>query len=83
MNPNQPLNSDREEPVEGLKELEAAAAPPEFLQRIRGKIDRRRTSAHRLALSWHVPRSILWEIAQLAAAFPAAFGASKGKSRWK
>lgn len=69
------------EPIEELKELELDVRP-EFLSKVRRKIDRRRTSGQLVSFGWEVPRTLLREFAGALSQLPSLLK-SEGKDKWK
>lgn len=51
--------------VEMLRELQDEVSP-EFLERVRNSIERRRSVAQVAAFSWHLPAAALWELVRMA-----------------
>ena len=72
------MEPEYEDKIKELCDLEDDV-PPNFFPRIRGKIERRRTSAELLTFSWHIPRTVFWEITLLIGQFSTILNSSKRK----
>ena len=72
------MNPEELDKIDELRDLEDDV-PANFFPRIRGKIERRRTSAELLTFSWYVPRSVFWEITVLISQLTTMFGSPKRK----
>ena len=72
------MDPEETKKIEELRDLEGDV-PANFFPRIRGKIERRRTSAELLTFSWHIPRNVFWEITVLLSQLTAIFGSTKRK----
>ena len=50
---------------------------PDFMRRVRSRIDRRASTSQFASYSWYLPRTVLIEIAGMLGHFLRAFGAKK------
>lgn len=57
-------DDDLDEPIPILKELEQETSPA-FLNRLRGKIDRRLTASQVISFSWQLPKTVIIELARM------------------
>jgi hypothetical protein len=71
------MNPDAQErPIRVLREQERETSP-DFMNRIRGRIYRRTAASQVASYSWHLPKTILLELARLLSHIFRAFGTPK------
>ena len=69
-----PENGDR--PIRVLRDQEQSPSP-DFMGKVRRRIDRRTSASQFASYSWHLPKIILMELTRLIGHFVSAFGTRK------